>query len=95
MQNRTTTGAELRTLIHEIGHVFGAKDHYYTGEKIDPQNNKHSTHTIMAANSGLIFSEYCMYGEERGSNMVKDGMILCPGCKHFIQAGSDRFDEEV
>ena len=81
---------ELATTIHELGHVFGAIDHYYDGTKAS--EDKHSTISIEQANPGQQFSCYCLYGEERSSPTIKSNMSMCAGCKHFIQNNPGRFD---
>jgi len=94
VQNRTTTGAELRTLIHELGHVFEAKDHYYSEEVAtkDPNDNLHSTDTLKAMYPDLTFSSDCLYGENRNTSIVQNNMTMCSGCKHFIKEHAGMFN---
>ena len=68
--------SELKTILHEIGHWYGVKDHYGgdvdSTDSIDPDKN-------------LGYSKDCIYGENKENENVAGNLILCDGCKNIIQ----------
>lgn len=71
---------ETKTLIHELGHLLGAIDHY----------GRFGALTTNQANDNFpdyTFSQTCMYGEERGN---ADSRILCEGCTGMILDSCDQ-----
>lgn len=91
VQNRDTTGKELRTLIHEIGHIYKAPDHYdkYTESETD---NKKTTQYLNANKETLFdfsiagsFDNDCIFG--RNSGLVDVGnhkTVMCDGCHAVV-----------
>lgn len=74
-----------KTLVHEIGHLFRAPDHY--------ANSVQSTTDINASDreyAGLYDSE-CIFGEEKDLPNVAGNLIICEGCKADIIKNRHRF----
>lgn len=93
---------ELATTIHELGHVFGAIDHYYTAK--NETTTHHSTKTMndnvnTVGHDAYIPADYllnapnepykddCLYGANRST--VSD-YALCYGCRTKIQIHLDQ-----
>ena len=80
---------KLLVLIHEIGHLFDAPDHY--GEvgaydtKIMNDNVNNSDHKAYIPNLPMgskPYNEYCIYGENK--NTVST-LTICDGCTYKIR----------
>ena len=77
----TASDYEFKTVIHELGHFFGAPDHYdqngfpSTGEV----NTKGDEHYI----EGVEYNGYCIYGENKTS-AENGGNVMCAGCTYRI-----------
>ena len=69
--------SETETAIHEIGHMFGAKDHNKAGQT--EQKNE-------IAGSD-IYSDNCTYG----LNGAGGKYTMCQGCRQEIQANLDKY----
>lgn len=89
--------SSIKTLIHEIGHFFGAKDHYGDG--------KHGVLSSkeMRGSDERYHNDYheeCIYGEEKEDLDVLADFTLCEACRNNIADGvwdyfyADRFFEE-
>ena len=84
MCNNESAQSELRTTIHEFGHLFMAPDHYGNGCM--------STDEINYEHPGYGFSETCIYGENRRQPNVTNNLIICEGCKRFIRENSGLYN---
>ena len=77
IMNFSTKAQEIKTLVHEFGHLYGAIDHYgYSGAV--------STNDM---NSGLdvkIYSEDCIYGENKDDVNICNSLMICDGCRITI-----------
>ena len=67
---------ELNTVIHELGHFFGAPDHY-------GQNGISNTASINDSEDTKLYNRMCIYGEDKSAAEVK-GHIMCAGCQYRI-----------
>ena len=84
--------SELATLIHELGHVFNAPDHYDAPALGVPKTytlNTNNEHEDYIEEVGIDYSEYCIYGEDEeyktlGIPSADDTLTMCPGCKYQI-----------
>ena len=79
--NFESDAAELRTMIHEFGHLFGAPDHY-------------DAPAIGIPSSGALgsnFSQYCIYGENHTDPEVTDEIAICAGCRARIAEDADKY----
>ena len=92
--NRDGEKQELKTLIHEFGHIFDAPDHYYSEEEIDIGEEKYSTTTIRVAYEDETFSESCIYGENKDDNIVVNQLLICSGCKTVMQNYIDSINNQ-
>ncbi|MBO5323856.1 MAG: DNRLRE domain-containing protein [Oscillospiraceae bacterium] len=75
---------ELCTTIHEIGHFFGAPDHYDAGAAYSSE--------MLSAMLGKSFDQTCIYGELKDDEDVINNIIICEGCREMINetvTGSD------
>lgn len=67
-----THNHEIMTTIHEIGHLFGVKDHY-GGEAPDTDEE-------------LGQARNCIYGEDRENSAVLNNMTICSYCTQVIES---------
>ena len=67
---------ELNTVIHELGHFFGAPDHY-------GQNGFPDTDSINKSEKTNLYNRMCIYGEDK-SVAAANGHIMCAGCQYRI-----------
>lgn len=82
--NYAYTQSELKTVVYEFGHFYGAPDHY--GESTP------TTKEINIKNPGYNFNENCIYGEKKDTNDVIDDLTICDGCKMFIKQNISRYN---
>jgi len=68
-------GSEITTAIHEMGHMFGAKDHYGIDCPSTADMNK---------GSSLTYSSSCIYGEVGVEITDPEKLSVCDGCKKTI-----------
>ena len=77
----------IKTTVHEFGHLYGAPDHYggtaLTTSEINKQTNK--------PGAGL-FDDICMYGRKKDDDNVVNNLIICEGCKARIRANLERYN---
>ena len=85
--NFGTSDSEKRTIIHEIGHWYGAPDHYDIGDIP-------STTEIQQQTGDSRFNSNCIYGENKSSQNVVDNLIICDGCKARIIENIRTFSHE-
>ena len=62
--------------VHEVGHLFGAPDHYESGQ---------GTQQINAIVTGSPFSQDCIYGENHIQSNVIDSLTICEGCRKAMR----------
>ena len=67
---------EACSTFHEVGHLFGAPDHYKTGR---------TTSALNGLISGGYFSQNCIYGESHLDEAVTNSMTVCEGCRKAIR----------
>lgn len=93
---------ERETVLHEVGHLFGAPDHYAEPQEdsSEVENNQeveedhgYSTEDL---NDGAIspndpaqgyYNDYCIYGLNRHLAAMNGG-VICPGCQIRIKIGA-------
>lgn len=81
--NFVSLESELKTIVHEFGHLYFAPDHY--GGSVQ------STNDLNDSLNTDLFSINCIYGENKDTDYVITNMIICDGCKAYILANADRF----
>ena len=69
---------ELKTVVHEFGHMFGAPDHY--GEL-----NASNTANLQTKKPDYRFDRKCIYGEDDKDQDVIDNLTICEGCQRSIR----------
>ena len=74
---------ETRTLIHEFGHIYGAKDHHGQGAPTTKEMN--------GGNNTGPYNELCIYGENNENATTEDGVVICDGCKADIIMKNDYY----
>lgn len=81
---------KILTLVHEIGHIFGAPDHYdLIADGYDDLNYT----TEEASNElGAAFNDNCIYGQNRME--VGDDLTICAGCQEQIRKNANKYFEE-
>ena len=85
VMNFNSANDEIKTMIHEFGHFYGAPDHYGIGSAPTTQEQINIT-------GDNRFSQYCIYGEEKSNSNVVENLIICNGCKAIITANRNRFN---
>ena len=76
--------SSVKTLIHEIGHIFGAIDHYgglYKDSRSTSQMRKLDKH----------YNENCIYGENKEQPDVLDDFLMCEACRKNIEDGIEGY----
>lgn len=74
---------DARVLIHELGHLFSAPDHY--------GGSASTTDEINAKYGSTLFDSLCIYGEDRFNSSVIENMTICAGCQAEIRKNVDKF----
>lgn len=75
-------GSETVTAIHEMGHMFGIKDHYAKDENDD--KNLTTQQAINKFNDPS-YNELCLYGEGGyGANSL-GSVVICQGCRNRVE----------
>ena len=69
---------EIRTVIHEMGHMFGTDDHY----ALDCP----STNDMRQEHPNDGYNEQCIYGENKDDMNTINDMEVCDGCRKRINA---------
>ena len=82
--NFTGSAAELKTTVHEFGHIYGAPDHY-GGSQL-------STQEIIELTGDSRFSQYCIYGEQKDSDGIVDKVTICAGCRAVIESNRNMYN---
>ena len=77
-----------RTFVHEIGHLFGAPDHYGDGT-----GSAMTTEQVNSEYGTNIFNDRCIYGLKRFEADVVNNLIMCPGCEKQIKNNSNKFHD--
>ena len=70
--NSSSITHEACTTFHEVGHLFGAPDHYQPGRTTSDMNE---------LIPGGYFSINCIYGDNKESPTVISNMTVCEGCR--------------
>ena len=74
--NHISVDDEIKTTVHEFGHMYGAIDHYGEGTS--------STDEIIEKTGNMGYSRYCIYGEEKSNVNVLADLTICDGCRDII-----------
>ena len=84
IMNFSHQSSMTKTLIHELGHFYGAPDHYDIG-------GEPSTDELNAQNGGNKFNRNCIYGENKEDSLVLDNFTICAGCKEIIRSNQQNY----
>ena len=71
--------AETATAVHEVGHLFGAPDHYSGAP------NGWTLTGLNDLTNGNPFSAICIYGDQKEDPAVINNITICDGCKKVIR----------
>lgn len=77
--------SEIKTMVHEFGHLYGAPDHYNIGDV-------QSTEEIVKKTGNYGFNENCIYGENKEHAAVLSNLTICDGCRSVIQQNSNDYN---
>ena len=80
--------SSTKTLIHEIGHLFGAVDHYGNGLHDVPSSDYMNK---LDANHNKNYCENCIYGENKETQIVLAEFMLCEECRKNIADGVEDY----
>ncbi|MBQ7355732.1 MAG: RICIN domain-containing protein [Clostridia bacterium] len=75
--------SELKTIVHEFGHLYFAPDHY--------GGSTQTTAEIKISSGDSRYSENCIYGENKDEPDIIENLTICEGCKAQIAANFARF----
>ena len=81
--NYSSEQSQIKTVMHEIGHMFYMPDHYGGSTKTTSQMN--------IENNTDVFKEACIFGEKRNDQQVLENYTICEGCLSFLQKNINRF----
>ena len=81
-----STGFDSLVLIHELGHMYEAPDHYGNGS-----NGIKTIADLNAEYNTSDFNDTCIYGRKRYTENVINSLTICEGCRKQIQQNSNRF----
>ena len=70
-------------LVHEFGHLLGAKDHYGVKDKTTEAVNDYLEESL--GTNQACFSSNCIYGENKDSIAP----TLCDGCRRVVIGDMD------
>ena len=73
--NFESASHEVSTTIHEMGHLFGAPDHY------NPDDT--AFYNRKATLGG--FEDECIYGSKHNEHDIVSSGTICPGCQATIR----------
>ena len=76
--------SEIKTFVHEFGHLYGAPDHYGISAP--------STTEMNTENGTQDFDEYCIYGEKKDFSSVVSNLTLCDGCRKYIESNRNKYN---
>ena len=85
VMNFSSSASELKTLVHEINHLYGVLDHY----AID---DVPSTQEIMNQTGNNGYNRACIHGEDKENLGVLSNLTICDGCKSILQTNRTRYD---
>lgn len=76
---------QTATMVHEFGHLYGAKDHHGTSSypSSDDMNDTYGD---------IGFDINCIYGERMNISSIKENLTICDGCKSFIESNRNIYD---
>lgn len=85
INNFNSEASELKTVVHEFGHMFEVQDHYEIGDVP-------STDEMNEMVGYALYSSTCIYGEDKETSAVLSGLIICNGCKQTIEANRTKYN---
>lgn len=74
VDNFINVAQEQKTVIHEVGHLYGAPDH--AGHESEYNQ----------AYGWSLFNKACIYGKDKDEPYVYNAKTMCEGCKRIISA---------
>lgn len=77
---------ETKTLVHEVGHMYGVIDHYDDEE--DDDNVKTTNYLNLTV--GPWYDDDCIYGRNKAT--VASSLTICEGCRRTIEANAADFN---
>ena len=78
---------ELKTFMHEFGHMYAVKDHY--------GGNVSTTDDMNAQVGYELYSRFCIYGEKKGTPEVLSNLTICDGCRATIENNRNMYDHST
>lgn len=85
LTNFGNAASESKTTMHEIGHLYYAKDHYDIG-------SVPSTAEIIISEGDARYNSDCIYGENKDDPDIAGNYVICGGCRARIESYSNRFN---
>lgn len=85
LTNFGSAASESKTTMHEIGHLYNAKDHYNIG-------SVPSTAEIIISEGDARYNSDCIYGENKEDPDIAGNYVICGGCRARIESYSNRFN---
>ncbi|MBO5882925.1 MAG: RICIN domain-containing protein [Clostridia bacterium] len=79
---------EKKTLVHELGHIYGVIDHY---DDVDDDDNVKTTEYLNQT-VGPWYDDNCIYGLYKEFNDIKSNLTICEGCRRTIEANANNFN---
>lgn len=85
LTNFGNAASESKTTMHEIGHLYYAKDHYDIG-------SVPSTAEIIISEGDARYNSDCIYEENKDDSDIAGNYVICGGCRARIESYSNRFN---
>lgn len=84
--NQEAQYLQIKTLIHEVGHLYGAPDHNGTGGvTTDRMNNESEIKT---------FNSDCIFGENKDYYEIASELKICNGCSEMISQNKTKYNHK-
>ena len=77
--------SEIKTMVHEFGHLYDAPDHYGIGDV--PTTTQYKIQT-----GDYRFNENCIYGDNKEDESVLSNLTICDGCRAVIEQNSKNYN---
>ena len=81
----------IRSLMHEIGHLFGTIDHYAVDDEHSTENIRTTQQMNEDDDYDGNFSDSCLYGRNRFDAYETTNLIICEGCQNIIRNNATKY----